>query len=52
MTNDRSDVMMMVVPTQLFQQEMNYLSGHCFPSLIRKFNKLTSDVFKGVLDVC
>ena len=50
MIEERSDMMMMVVPTQIFQQEMNHLSGYCFPYLIRKFTKLTSDVCKGVLD--
>ena len=43
-------VMMMVVPTHIFQQETNYLSGYCFPSLIRKFSNLTSNFFKGSLD--
>ena len=52
MTEDRSDMMMMVVPTHIFQKETNHLSGYCFPSLIRKFTKLTYDVCKGVLDGC
>ena len=43
---------MMVVSTQLFLQEMNHLSGYCFPSLISNFTKLTYDVCKGVLDDC
>ena len=35
-----------------FKQEINHLSGYCFPSLMRKFAKLTSDVWKSVLDDC
>ena len=52
MTEERIDMMTMVVSNQLFQQEINHLSGYCFPSLIRKFTKLTSDVSKVVLDDC
>ena len=49
-TEERSDMMMMVVvPTQIFQQETNHLSGYCFPSLISNFKNLTSNVWKGVL---
>ena len=48
MIEERIDIMMVVVPTQIFQQEINHLSGYCFPSLIRKFTKLTSDVSKVV----
>ena len=33
-----------------FQQEMNHLSGYCFPSMIRKFANLTSNMRKGILD--
>ena len=51
MTEERSEIMMMVVvPTHIFQQETNHLSGYCFPSMIRHFTKLTSDVCKVVLD--
>ena len=46
---ERSDMMMVVVPTHIFQQETNHLSAYCFPSLIKKFTKLTYDVSKGVL---
>ena len=42
--------MMMVVPTQIFQQETNHLYGYCLPSLIIKLTKITSDVCKGFLD--
>ena len=52
MTNDRSDVMMMVVPTQLFQQEINHLSGYCFLSMIMESTNLTYDVSKDVLYDC
>ena len=53
MTEERGDMMMMVVvPTHIFQQEMNHLYGYCFPYLIRSFTKITSDVSKGVLDDC
>ena len=41
---ERSDMMMVVVPTHIFQQETNHLSGYFFPYLIRNFTKLTSDV--------
>ena len=45
MTEERSYIMMMVVvPTHIFQKESNRLSGYCFPYLISKFTKLTSDV--------
>ena len=44
MIEERSDMMMMVVPTHIFKQEINYLSGYCFPYLIREFTELTSDV--------
>ena len=44
MEEERSDMMMMVVPNQLFQQETNHLSGYCSPSLIRKFTNITSNV--------
>ena len=44
MTEEISDMMMMVVPNQLFQQETNHLSGYCSPSLIRKFTNITSNV--------
>ena len=51
MTEDMSDMMMIiVVPTHILQQETNHLSGYCFPSMIRHFTKLTSDVCKVVLD--
>ena len=50
MTEERIGMMiMMVVPTHIFQKETNHLSGYFLPSLIRKFSKLTSDVCKGVL---
>ena len=52
MTEEWSYMMMMVVPTQLFQQEINHLSGYCFPSMIGKSTNLTSDVSKGVLYDC
>ena len=52
MTEEISDMMMMVVPNQIFQQEINHLYGYCFPSLIRKFTKLTSGVSKDILDDC
>ena len=53
MTEERSDIMMMVtVPTHIFQQETNHIYGYYFPSLIRKFTKLTSNVCKGVLGDC
>ena len=48
--HERCDMMMMLKPTQIFQQETNHLSGYCFPSMIRHFTKLTSDVCKVVLD--
>ena len=32
-----------------WQKEMNHLSGYCFPYLIIKFTKLTSNVYKCVL---
>ena len=43
-------MMMMVAPNQIFNQETNHLYGDCFPSIIRKFTKLTSNVCKGILD--
>ena len=52
MTEEWSYMMMMVVPTQLFQQEINHLSGYCFPSMIGKSTNITSDVSKGVLYDC
>ena len=53
MEEERSDMMMMmVVPTHHFQQETNHLYCYCFPYLIRKFTKLTSDVYKGVFYDC
>ena len=53
MIGERIDIMMMVVvPTQIFEQETNHLYGYCIPSLVRKFTKLTSDVCKGVLGDC
>ena len=52
MTEERSDVMMMVVPTHIFQKEANHLSGYYFLYLIRKFTNITSDVYKGILDDC
>ena len=53
MTGERSDIMMMVVvPTQIFEHETNHLYVYCFPSLVRKSTKLTSDVCKGVLGDC
>ena len=52
-TEERSAIMMMVVvPTHIFQQETNRIYGYCFPSLIRNFNKLTSKVCKGLLGDC
>ena len=50
-TEERSDMMMMmmVVPTQIFQQETNHLSGYCFPSMVRNFTNRTPDVSKVVL---
>ena len=50
MTEERSGMMMMVAPNQIFNQETNHLYGDCFPSIIRKFTKLTSNVCKGILD--
>ena len=45
MTEERRDIMMMMaVPTHIFHEERNHLSGYCLPSLIRKFNKLTFNV--------
>ena len=44
MTEERSDMMMMAVPTHIFHEERNHLSGYCLPSLIRKFTKLTLNV--------
>ena len=52
MTEEISDMMMMVVPNQMFQQEINNLSGYCFPSLIMDSTNLTSDVSIGVLYYC
>ena len=52
MTEEISDMMMMVVPNQIFQQEINHLYGYCFPSLIRKSTNLTSDVSIEVLNYC
>ena len=52
MTEERSDMIMVVIPNQIFQQETNHLYGYCFPSLIRKFTKLTYNLCKGVLDDC
>ena len=50
MTEERGDMMtMMAVPTQIFQQETNRLSGYCFPYLISNSTKLTSDVQKWIL---
>ena len=49
MTEDRSDMMVMVVPTHIFQQAINHLYSYCFPSLINNFTKLTSNLYKGVL---
>ena len=52
-TEERFDMMMMmVVPNQIFQQEIINIFGYCFPSLIRNFTKFTSDVCKVVLDYC
>ena len=44
--------MMMVVPTQIFQQETNNLYGYCLPSMIIKFANLTYNVLEGVLGDC
>ena len=53
MTGERIDIMMMVVvPTQIFEEETNNLYGYCFPSLVRKFTNLTSDEYKVVLGDC
>ena len=52
MIDKRSDMMMIVLPTQKFQQKINDLSGYCLPSLIGKFAKFTSDVCKFILDDC
>ena len=50
-TEERCDIMMMmVVPTQILQQEINYFFGYCFHSLIRKFTKFISYVCNVVLD--
>ena len=45
-------MMMVAVPTHIFQKETNHIYGYCFPSLIRKFTNLinlsstiTKDVF-------
>ena len=53
MAEERCDMMMMMVlPTQHFQQEMNHISGYCLLYLIRKFTNITSNVLKGVLYYC
>ena len=53
MTEERSDLItMVVVPTHIFRQETNHLSGYCFPYLISNFTNLTSNVSKGVLGDC
>ena len=52
MAEEMSDMMMMVVPTHIFQQEINHLSGYCFPFLIMKFTNLTFDVCKVIIDDC
>ena len=45
MAEERSDMMMMmVVPTHIFHEERNHLSGYCFPYLIRKLTKRTFNV--------
>ena len=52
MAEERIDMMMIMVPTQKFQQEINDLSGYCLPCMIRKFFKLASDVCRVVFDDC
>ena len=52
MADERGDMMMMVVPTYIFLARNKYISGYCFPDLIRKFSKLTPNVFKCALDDC
>ena len=52
MTEDRIGMMMMmVVHTNILQEERNHLSGYCFSSLIWNFTNLTSNVRKGVLEI-
>ena len=50
-TEDRCDMMMMMeVPNQIFQKEINNIFGYCFPSMIRNFTRFAYDVCKVVLD--
>ena len=51
-TEERGDMMMMVVPTHIFQKKINHISGYYLPSMIKKFTNITSDVSKCVLDDC
>ena len=52
-TDEMSDMMMMiVVPSHIFQQKTNHLSDYCFTSLIRMFTIFNSGVCKGILDGC
>ena len=49
-TEERGDMMLVVVPTMVLTSSEKYLPGYCFPSLIWKLTNLTSEVCKGLLE--